>query len=205
MQERDSRGLETSATTDESNSKSRDDDLIDACPECEYSGIHRRTTPRFDASERYRCRNCTHTFANPIRRPPKQVGGKGGDVRRFLLEADPEDLIADGGTSWADLTGFQRDTLEVIQRLEDDVDEPVYGLAIKRALAKDYGEVNHGRLYPNLDDLVDRGLVEKSQLDRRTNEYVLSDAGKHLLQARTRQLMSTTGVRTPTADGGHDV
>ncbi|ELZ20434.1 PadR family transcriptional regulator [Natrinema limicola JCM 13563] len=36
----------------------------------------------------------------------------------------------------------------------------MYGLAIKRELEDYYGtEVNHGRLYPNLDELVDLGLV----------------------------------------------
>ncbi|TKX83790.1 PadR family transcriptional regulator, partial [Halorubrum sp. SS5] len=57
-------------------------------------------------------------------------------------------------------------------------EEPMYGLAIKRELEAYYGsEVNHGRLYPNLDDLVDDGLVEKSELDKRTNQYELTEAG----------------------------
>jgi DNA-binding PadR family transcriptional regulator len=54
----------------------------------------------------------------------------------------------------------------------------MYGLAIKRQLEDYYeSEVNHGRLYPNLDELVERGLVEKSELDKRTNQYALTDAG----------------------------
>lgn len=61
-------------------------------------------------------------------------------------------------------------------------EEPMYGLAIKRELESYYGsEVNHGRLYPNLDDLVERGLVTKSQLDKRTNQYELTDEGYELL------------------------
>ncbi|TKX82728.1 PadR family transcriptional regulator, partial [Halorubrum sp. SS5] len=57
-------------------------------------------------------------------------------------------------------------------------EEPMYGLAIKRELEAYYGsEVNHGRLYPNLDDLVDDGLVEKSELDKRTNQYELTEEG----------------------------
>lgn len=73
-----------------------------------------------------------------------------------------------------DLTAFQRDLLAVLAR-----EGPEYGLAIKRALADDRNEaVNHGRLYPNLDDLVEQGLVEKRALDRRTNEYGLTDAGQ---------------------------
>lgn len=70
------------------------------------------------------------------------------------------------------LTAFQQNILAVLSR------EPMYGLAVKRELEEYYGEeVNHGRLYPNLDDLVTMGLVEKSELDKRTNEYALTDQG----------------------------
>ncbi len=71
-----------------------------------------------------------------------------------------------------DLTAFQRTILVVL------AEEPRYGLAIKRELESYYGdEVNHGRLYPNLDDLVGLGLIEKSERDKRTNEYALTDTG----------------------------
>jgi DNA-binding PadR family transcriptional regulator len=71
-----------------------------------------------------------------------------------------------------DLTAFQKNILTVLG------EEARYGLAIKRELEDYYGqEVNHGRLYPNLDDLVNKGLVEKSELDKRTNEYALTDDG----------------------------
>ncbi|MFB6300920.1 MAG: PadR family transcriptional regulator [Halobacteriales archaeon] len=71
-----------------------------------------------------------------------------------------------------DLTAFQQRILTIL------AEEPRYGLAIKRELEAYYDdEVNHGRLYPNLDDLVTMGLVEKSELDKRTNEYRLTDAG----------------------------
>ncbi|USZ78744.1 PadR family transcriptional regulator (plasmid) [Halorussus vallis] len=57
-----------------------------------------------------------------------------------------------------------------------------YGLGIKADLEEYYDEeVNHGRLYPNLDALVDAGLLEKSQLDRRTNEYALTADAKRVL------------------------
>lgn len=71
-----------------------------------------------------------------------------------------------------ELTAFQQNILTIL------AEEPRYGLAIKRELESYYDdEVNHGRLYPNLDDLVDMGLVEKSELDKRTNEYALTDDG----------------------------
>src|SRR6056297_1796612 len=71
-----------------------------------------------------------------------------------------------------DLTAFQQNILVIL------AEEPRYGLAIKRELESYYdAEVNHGRLYPNLDDLVEMGLVEKSELDKRTNQYSLTDQG----------------------------
>ncbi|GAA0282048.1 PadR family transcriptional regulator [Halobacterium noricense] len=79
-----------------------------------------------------------------------------------------------------DLTGFQRDILYVIAGL----DEP-HGLAVKDEL-EDYYEqdINHGRLYPNLDGLVDKGLVEKGELDKRTNVYTLTQRGRREIAAR---------------------
>jgi DNA-binding PadR family transcriptional regulator len=78
------------------------------------------------------------------------------------------------------LTGFQRDPLYVIAGR----DEPK-GLAIKDELEEYYEkEIHHGRLYPNLDTLVDKGLVEKGELDKRTNYYTLTRRGERELEAR---------------------
>lgn len=79
-----------------------------------------------------------------------------------------------------DLTGFQRDLLTVIAGL----DEP-HGLGIKEELEDYYEtEIHHGRLYPNLDTLVEEGLVEKGEIDRRTNFYTVTDAGHGVLESR---------------------
>lgn len=79
-----------------------------------------------------------------------------------------------------DLTGFQRDLLIVIVGLE----EP-HGLALKEELEDYYEtEVHHGRLYPNLDTLVNKGLVEKGEKDQRTNIYSLTRRGRRELEAR---------------------
>lgn len=79
-----------------------------------------------------------------------------------------------------DLTGFQRDLLYVTAGL----DEP-HGLAIKDELEEYYEkEIHHGRLYPNLDTLVEKGLIEKSEKDRRTNLYSLTRRGKREVEAR---------------------
>lgn len=80
-----------------------------------------------------------------------------------------------------DLTGFQRDLLHVIAAL----DEP-HGLKVKQVLETYYeNEIHHGRLYPNLDTLVDKGLVAKSSLDRRTNGYSITRRGELELEYRS--------------------
>jgi DNA-binding PadR family transcriptional regulator len=79
-----------------------------------------------------------------------------------------------------DLTAFQRDILYVVGGLDNS-----YGLAIKRGLEGYYGtDINHGRLYPNLDTLVEAGLLDKSALDKRTNLYTLTEAGYEAIAAR---------------------
>jgi DNA-binding PadR family transcriptional regulator len=78
------------------------------------------------------------------------------------------------------LTAFQRDILYVIEGM----DTP-HGLAIKEELEAYYEmEVNHGRLYPNLDDLAEAGLITKGEYDKRTNKYTLSSQGHALIEAR---------------------
>ncbi|GGL43396.1 PadR family transcriptional regulator [Halarchaeum grantii] len=79
-----------------------------------------------------------------------------------------------------DLTGFQRDLLYVVSGLA----EP-NGLEVKEELEEYYeSEIHHGRLYPNLDTLVEKGLVEKGQLDERTNYYTVTRRGRRELRAR---------------------
>ncbi|WP_049901198.1 PadR family transcriptional regulator [Natrinema sp. J7-1] len=78
------------------------------------------------------------------------------------------------------LTGFQRDLLYVIagkdrpsgQEILDDINSYIEQ------------PVTHGRLYPNLDTLVETDLVEKGELDRRANYYALTPKGRRALQRR---------------------
>lgn len=96
------------------------------------------------------------------------------------------------------LTGFQRDLLTIVAGL----DEP-HGLAVKEEADEYYdSEINHGRLYPNLDTLVQNGLVEKTAKDRRTNCYSLTEKGVEAIQdrreweeERTSDITSQTRVR----------
>lgn len=95
-----------------------------------------------------------------------------------------------------DLSGFQRDLLYVIAGL----DAP-HGLAIKSELNDYYQkEVHHGRLYPNLDSLVTKGLVKKGQRDRRTNYYTLTRRGRQKIEDRRdweRQYFNTDNELAP--------
>lgn len=92
------------------------------------------------------------------------------------------------GVQYANLSAFQRDILLVLLRLEDS-DEDSYGLAIKRRLESRYdSDVNHGRLYPNLDELIENDLIERGQIDKRTNRYTATDAGRELLRAHGEEI-----------------
>ncbi|MFC7166208.1 PadR family transcriptional regulator [Halospeciosus flavus] len=79
-----------------------------------------------------------------------------------------------------DLIAFQRDLLYVIGGLDDPS-----GLDVKEELEEYYeSEVHHGRLYPNLDTVVEKGLVEKGKVDQRTNYYTLTRRGRREIADR---------------------
>lgn len=79
-----------------------------------------------------------------------------------------------------DLTGFQRDLLYVVAKESEQ-----HGLALKDELEEYYeSEIHHGRLYPNLDTLVDKGLIEKGVIDKRTNYYDITARGRREIEAR---------------------
>ncbi|MFW6434811.1 MAG: PadR family transcriptional regulator [Halovenus sp.] len=99
-----------------------------------------------------------------------------------------------------DYTRFQLDLLAAIAGFEgrqvtDPPSEDVpHGLALKEIIEQQYDEeIHHGRLYPNLDTLVEDNLVEKSEIDRRTNGYRLTGDGETLLHDRLDWLASQAG------------
>ena len=99
-----------------------------------------------------------------------------------------------------ELTAFQQNILTIL------AEEARYGLAIKRELESYYdSEVNHGRLYPNLDDLVEMGLVEKSELDKRTNEYALTDEGLEAVLGQLEWVFSNVTTNEDRAKRLHDL
>lgn len=78
------------------------------------------------------------------------------------------------------LTGFQRDLLYIILN-----DGKPSGQDIRRMMEEYYEDnINHGRLYPNLDSIVEKGLVEKGSKDQRTNYYEITSKGKETIQER---------------------
>ncbi|QKG91670.1 helix-turn-helix transcriptional regulator [Halorubrum salinarum] len=88
-----------------------------------------------------------------------------------------------------DLTMFQIDILAVCARLEVALDRDVHGLAIKDGLSDVRDEkIKHGRLYPNLDDLAGKGLIEKGKIDDRTNSYRVTQEGFRVLDGRRDHL-----------------
>lgn len=103
------------------------------------------------------------------------------------------DASADGAPIEPDrmpeLSSFQRDLLfvlagsdapsgqEVKAELEDSTDESILP----------------GQLYPNLDELHDRGLVRKEDRDGRTNQYVITEQGRQVLAEVCRWQHSHVG------------
>lgn len=91
---------------------------------------------------------------------------------------DPIEPVSSG--DFAELTNFRRDILIILAG--GDV---LKGLEIKEELEQYYEEeVNHGRLYPNLDELAEKGLIKKTAIDKRSNGYSLTDSGIIHINAR---------------------
>ncbi len=94
-------------------------------------------------------------------------------------------------SDFAELSGFQRDILTVLAGLET-----ANGLKIKEELEQySYETVNHGRLYPNLDTLVEKELVEKGKIDKRTNSYRLTRSGSAQIRQRVTWQRARMGAR----------
>ena len=80
-----------------------------------------------------------------------------------------------------ELTGFQRDLLYVIAGSEQPS-----GQTVRREMENYIENVNHGRLYPNLEALVESSLIKKGSQDQRTNYYEITETGRELLSRRRK-------------------
>jgi DNA-binding PadR family transcriptional regulator len=107
---------------------------------------------------------------------------------------------ADGGVRWSDLNGSKRDLLVEIYQL----DQPS-GQDIRRRMEAEHDEeVTRGRLYSNLNDLVDEGLLDQGEQDLRTNYYQITNDGQRLVEATARYFESIGATRPVAADGGRE-
>ena len=78
------------------------------------------------------------------------------------------------------LRGFQRDVLFVVYGLDAPNGQEILD-EMERSLS---GDVRPGRLYSNLDDLVEMGLVRKARTGGRANRYELTTAGATAVESR---------------------
>lgn len=86
------------------------------------------------------------------------------------------------------LRDIKRDVLVVLAR-----DGPQHGLKIKRTLDERMGtDINHGRLYPNLNELAEMELINKGQLTQRANRYEITDPGKRVLASYRQWVTEAT-------------
>ena len=105
---------------------------------------------------------------------------------------------ADGGVRWFDLNSSKRDLLVEIYQLDQPSGQDIRG----RMKAEHDEDVDHGRLYPNLNDLVDYGLIDKGEQDLRTNYYEITDDGRRLVEETAQSFASATS--RVAADGGQE-
>lgn len=105
------------------------------------------------------------------------------------------DEYAVHGSPLSDLTAFQIDMLVVIESIGT-----THGLGLKTAMSSAYGSLPSGRIYTNLDQLREKGLVTKTEIDGRTNAYELSDLGERELDGFREWIENGITVREPGED-----
>ncbi|WP_353633366.1 PadR family transcriptional regulator (plasmid) [Halobacterium sp. NMX12-1] len=157
-----------------------------------------RAQERSDA-QRYNCPRCDTTLAAISRRPSGETSAEpcGCSLTSIPLKAFARPQLAtDGGqpthkqddeaTNYTELSGFQRDALAAVYELNGQPDETAYGLAIRERLeATGYNQITRGRLYKNLDQLVEAGALDKAtnETDGRSNHYTPTERGLEFLEA----------------------
>ncbi|MCD2200166.1 PadR family transcriptional regulator [Halobacterium sp. KA-4] len=102
----------------------------------------------------------------------------------FAGDSEEHELVASeiDQTNYAELSAFKRDLLVVIGGMDS-----ARGTEIMGELEQYYDDsINHGRLYPNLDELVEQGFVDKFSIDGRSNGYRLTEKAQFQLILRRR-------------------
>lgn len=150
--------------------------------------------PEVDSEDEHEVEDETETPVKANSDPPRNQDTmeEDGPDRRSTEDSGHSgsaSKISVQSSEFAELTGFKRDLLILIGGLQTPK-----GTEIMEELEGYYDEnVNHGRLYPNLDDLVDNGYVEKISLNARSNGYNLTDKGTALLENRQRWVEQMVG------------
>lgn len=86
-------------------------------------------------------------------------------------------MVPNDGLPLADLTAYERDLLVIVNR-----EGPANGIELKPALDAARGEaVSQAHFYTKLNDLVDRGLIEKRAVSGSENRYGLTKRGQEVL------------------------
>lgn len=97
------------------------------------------------------------------------------------------------GDAPTDLTGFQRDLFTEAVRLNNVRQAaPPNGFAIRDRIIDEYEAVSRGRLYPNLDILAEKGLLNKEPDpdDDRANLYEITRRGQREIYAHAKYICS---------------
>lgn len=119
-----------------------------------------------------------------------------GGVRPVPAHVDPPIRTNGGARRFPELVDFRRDILLTLAR-----SGPTHGQGLKDDLACLRDEdVNDGRLYPNLNALVDDGLVEKheNRHDERSHEFELSKRGRASVREHAQRVTGAVDA----LDGG---
>lgn len=78
------------------------DDEIPVCPECDSASISANVGTNYPnpaAGHGWRCKQCSATFDEPVRREPYPNGNQTrSGPAKALLDADPDDYPKDGGS-----------------------------------------------------------------------------------------------------------
>lgn len=95
-----------------------------------------------------------------------------------------------------DLTAFQRDILVVVFKHKSSP-----GPVIRDEIENFYeAELNPGRLYPSLNELVNKGLILKRDTDARENIYTVTSRGEREIEDYIKWVKKHTEVNEITAD-----
>ena len=108
---------------------------------------------------------------------------------------DPHSIDFSSYNLPTDLTAFQVHLLWLIYRFG-----PAEGVDLQDALEELYPEdINHGRLYPSLDRMVDSRLVNKQtkESDNRRKEYTLTGRGEWVAEEYRDFIGDMVGLDDP--------